>query len=194
MRDLYDLSEVFCQSLSDGVFGRNPNQIGRAARRSDTGDVKVEEHLRVKGHRPKDSSQGFIYDLHNLDLYPEISNLYDMVPFSFVVDWFIPVGDLLESYDIEKFLTTLELVDVVYSRRLVTTVDINQLGLGEGYIMPLTDIKLRSYQRDVITEYNSMIHALTPVHELTQAPPFSNWAVSTALGVQMISGRRKPRV
>lgn len=37
--------------------------------------------------------------LYSIGLYPTAVNLWDMVPFSFIVDWFLPVGSMLESID-----------------------------------------------------------------------------------------------
>ncbi|DAD52268.1 maturation protein [ssRNA phage SRR6960799_2] len=43
----------------------------------------------------------FADDLNSLDLYPNLANLWDLIPFSFVLDWFIPVQNWLEKVDSE---------------------------------------------------------------------------------------------
>lgn len=37
--------------------------------------------------------------LYNLGLAPTLNNIWDMIPFSFIVDWFASVGDVLETVD-----------------------------------------------------------------------------------------------
>lgn len=51
-------------------------------------------------YRPYDKGiMSFIDRLSKWDLLPSLGNLWDLVPYSFVVDWFIDVGGMLESCD-----------------------------------------------------------------------------------------------
>jgi hypothetical protein len=42
---------------------------------------------------------GFLNDLSSFDLLPTPSRIWDMISYSFVMDWFLPVSDVLEVYD-----------------------------------------------------------------------------------------------
>lgn len=44
--------------------------------------------------------------LRSLDLYPTAENLWDLIPYSFVLDWFIPISDWLHHMDSELRLQT----------------------------------------------------------------------------------------
>lgn len=41
----------------------------------------------------------FVDTLYGLDALPTLQNIWDMIPYSFVVDWMIPVGDMLDTID-----------------------------------------------------------------------------------------------
>jgi len=44
-------------------------------------------------------AQEWIYLGHRWGMWPELANLYDLLAYSFVLDWFIQFGDLLEQVD-----------------------------------------------------------------------------------------------
>jgi hypothetical protein len=45
------------------------------------------------------SERSALHASSSLDVLPSLSNVWDFVPYSFVVDWLVPVGDLLERLD-----------------------------------------------------------------------------------------------
>jgi hypothetical protein len=45
--------------------------------------------------------------LRKIDLVPNLSNIWDLVPLSFVVDWFISLGDELTALDNVKYLNSV---------------------------------------------------------------------------------------
>lgn len=55
--------------------------------------------------------------LLDLDLAPTAENIWDMIPFSFVVDWFLPVGDALSRREITSYVKTLPVQIAFYSRK-----------------------------------------------------------------------------
>lgn len=48
---------------------------------------------------PASSLQWAIGEAKNWGAYPSLSNLYDMLPYSFVVDWFVGYGDMVKQCD-----------------------------------------------------------------------------------------------
>lgn len=49
-------------------------------------------------------SMGLIKTAKMWGMYPELENLWDIIPFSFVVDWFVQYGDLFETMDNYMYL------------------------------------------------------------------------------------------
>jgi len=56
--------------------------------------------------------QSMIGEMKRWGLYPEMMNLWDIIPYSFVVDWFVPIGDLLT--DMDNYLTVKNYFPVEY--------------------------------------------------------------------------------
>lgn len=54
--------------------------------------------------------------LRQIDLLPSLENAWDMVPYSFVIDWIVPIGDILSSIDKSADLARLDVKDCFYSR------------------------------------------------------------------------------
>jgi hypothetical protein len=46
---------------------------------------------------------------YELDALPTAANLWDLVPFSFVVDWFLPIGDYFAQREMGNYMATLPL-------------------------------------------------------------------------------------
>jgi len=89
----------------------------------------------------KDNPIAVVFNaLESLGLNPSAANLWDLIPFSFVVDWFLPIGSVLSrldayennallrdvKYRIETFkvlwpLTKQELEDLIGNQFSVTT-------------------------------------------------------------------------
>lgn len=57
-------------------------------------------------------------ELYELDLMPSAANIWDAVPFSFVVDWFVPVGDMLERQETANYVATLPVRKVFLTREI----------------------------------------------------------------------------
>jgi hypothetical protein len=87
---------VYSTTLSDieeaGRFlSKKDTLTCRAGSVTDTGEM----HVKVLLRPPGDDNQVDI--LNKYGLAPDLYNLWDMVPYSFVVDWFVGIGDLLEQ-------------------------------------------------------------------------------------------------
>jgi hypothetical protein len=56
-------------------------------------------------------------------LSPSFYVIWDMIPYSFIVDWFIPVGDILNSYDKKSmYERTYDFSNLWYSLKYERTV------------------------------------------------------------------------
>jgi hypothetical protein len=58
---------------------------------------------------------------YELDALPTASNLWDLVPLSFVVDWFLPIGKYFEKIEYRNYMATLPVKKCFITRR--TTFD-----------------------------------------------------------------------
>lgn len=55
--------------------------------------------------------------LDDWDLAIDTSNTWDMLPYTFVVDWFISIGDYLETCENSEYLHNLDVLETTRSRR-----------------------------------------------------------------------------
>jgi hypothetical protein len=107
---------VYCTTKSDleelkRYVGEGDPTVARAGRSCSEGLMHVKIMM-----QPKSSSLGkTVNSLTSIGLAPNAYNMWDLVPFSFVVDWFVDVGGLLESitqygrcaaYDIQSVTTS----------------------------------------------------------------------------------------
>lgn len=69
----------------------------------------------VLNRRPL-GSQGSLWDmLRAWDLEPSLGHAWDFIPYSFVADWFLPIGNLLETFDYAESIAQLPIAYVTRS-------------------------------------------------------------------------------
>lgn len=66
-------------------------------------------------------------NMENMGVLPTFQNLWDLVPFSFVIDWFVDVGNFLERVDSRLRLARLDIQYVTQSQKSIRTVYSNVL-------------------------------------------------------------------
>lgn len=127
-------------------------------------------------YRPIDNQvMNVVRSLLDWDIYPTFQNLWDLVPFSFVVDWFIDVESLMNKMDANIYLPYLEVLSVTRTRKDECIVQPSDLGVsGSG------ELTITLYEREVGTTLD------TPRLKLDQPKKFRNWAELTAIIVQKI--------
>lgn len=69
--------------------------------------------------------------LLDLDILPTASNVWDMVPFSFVLDWFLPIGDYFEHRESMSYISTLPIRSAFYSSKSTWT-ESDTIALSNG--------------------------------------------------------------
>lgn len=57
-----------------------------------------------------------------LNFIPSLTNLWDAIPYSFVVDWVLPIGSALESFDRLSYKSTFGVISDVESRKVTVSV------------------------------------------------------------------------
>lgn len=62
-----------------------------------------------------------------LDVFPTLENVWDLIPFSFVVDWFVNVGDTLATIDFNTYTSVLKIKGVIRTTKITTNIPIGAL-------------------------------------------------------------------
>lgn len=123
----------------------------------------------------------FFNSLLVADFFPTTELVWDIIPFSFVVDWFLRVGDELEALDTRTLLSTYDIYSCVYSRRSVITYDVGELfpALKEVYQGELTVVDFHRYVSKSCPPYQ-------PLSGIMPTRPFTHWVEGAALIVQRV--------
>lgn len=120
-RDAKDLFQSFDRELFKARTTRYVIGKGRLSELVSDGyftDVNV-FHACQLAVSPRDSNalMRAIRHAYEWDYYPSLGNVWDMIPLSFVVDWFVNVGDIYESvdrlvqaryYDVQRILQSVK--------------------------------------------------------------------------------------
>lgn len=125
-------------------------------------------------------------DLFRWDIFPTFGNLYDWVPWSFVVDWFFPIGPALEAIDYRTYIQTLTINFVCYGRKWEVTNVPNYdrylyLPWWGRYLQPITALSCSYYHR----WYEQQ--ATPPKIESEFPTSFNHWIEGSALLIQKVS-------
>lgn len=124
IRDSIDVISLFTQKGIRRAW--HGNSIARS-RGSDTYTVPSgrfqgivwERQCNVKlYYRPCDAPMSrLLQRLYDYDIFPSYQNLWDLVPYSFVVDWFKDVGSYLDALDSQCYLSTINTVGTLVTHR-----------------------------------------------------------------------------
>lgn len=69
-------------------------------------------------YKPYDKGiKSYVQKLAQWDLLPTFGNIWDFIPYSFVIDWFVDIGGLLESIDTAVQAETLDTIGVLWSTK-----------------------------------------------------------------------------
>lgn len=124
--DLGDISkkaESIKRMIADNPFS-NERRRGRNALpyADDVGDIQfnVTYHTRLK-----DNLYSQLYSaLQRVGLHPSVSQGWDFIPFSFVVDWFVGIGPVLSKLDdYNNFVMTRDILHRIESFKTTKTED-----------------------------------------------------------------------
>lgn len=116
-----------------------------------------------------------------IDLFPTLELVWDIIPFSFVVDWFLKVGDELEAVDSRTLLSTYDIHSCVFSRRSEFVIDITKLfpDLAKRFSGELTIVDYHRTVSDTCPPYQ-------PLSGLVPTRPFTHWVEGAALIIQRL--------
>lgn len=115
---------------------------------------------------------------YEADLLPTLANIWDLVPFSFVIDWFVPIGDAFENIERANYLETLPISVVFLSDKFIWTDD--QTRSFENY--QLQPSLSRKYYRRVCRS----VLPLPSMHVDNPRSFSGHWLEATALILQNV--------
>lgn len=140
--------------------------------------IAHEEHYKCLYDALDKGLDNAIRQLYNWDLALSLDNVWDLIPYSFVVDWFVPLGDYLSQIDASVYYSTLPIIDVIYS--IKDTVYLPD-ALVEAYSTATSgNVWYCKYMR-------SLSYDLPPIlPHFSGAPEFHNFKEFTALLVQRL--------
>lgn len=115
--------------------------------------------------------------LMDIDLFPTLTNAWDFVPFSFVLDWFVDIGSLFEKIDTRTYASTLWVRGTLSSiKRTVGGIPAALLPISVNSVTGLAGVwSCTSYTR---TRSRTLI---LPRLILDQPREFSNYAELAAI-------------
>lgn len=115
-----------------------------------------------------------IHTLDDIGSLPDFKTIWDLIPYSFVVDWFVDIGNLLDRVDSRLQLSTMDIRYVTMSYKCV-----DEFHLKASTVIPFNaDFTKRYYHRWVSDQ--CPVPPLSP--QATQ--DFSHWVEASALIVQ----------
>lgn len=138
-------------------------------------DYRLEQHLKLAIGQEDSGLLALIERLDSMGTLPTLERLWDLVPYSFLIDWFVDVGDLLERVDTRLRLLRLEIRYVTMSQKQIATMK----------VVPTPSIPLDGTIS--LVRYNRWVSDQCPAPPISAATPFrsfSHWLDLSALLVQ----------
>lgn len=167
-----------CKRISP-YLDRNGLEIFTSAQSASTSDEEysytLENRLKLAIAKEDSGLDEIVSRLDNIGILPTFENLWDLVPYSFVLDWFLDVGKLLERIDTRMRLTRLNVEYVTMSRK-----DEIRKDLKWSSVFPFVGtISLGHYHRWVSDQC-----PVPPLSLHTSFDGFDHWLESAALLLQ----------
>lgn len=116
---------------------------------------------------------------YETDLLPTAANIWDMVPYSFVVDWFLPIGESLERHEVRNYIETLP-VKICFKSDKIEWFYSGKEIIGSSTLDASLDYKF--YNRECTGSL-----PLPLMHIDTPKGDFSHWLEASALILQRVT-------
>lgn len=140
----------------------------------DTMFYQLEQHLKLAVGDEDSGFRALIQRLESMGTLPTFKNVWDLVPYSFVIDWFSDVGEFLDRVDTRLRISRLDIKYVTSSRKQTFS----------GMIPVDPSIP---YKGSIdLVHYHRWVEGRCPAPSLAPPPSqgFTHWVEATALLVQ----------
>lgn len=171
-----DLKELFGLITKHGpFFDKKGNRCLTAAHFSRVSNgngfvSSITQRIKIAVKEEEDILSSLYQQTKSMGFFPTLNNLWDLVPYSFVIDWFIDVGDFLERIDNRFFLATMDVQYVTMSFTEET-----QFVLPSS-LMPFTGTVTQRYYHRWVSD-----QCPVPPLSLNVKQDFSHWVDAAAL-------------
>jgi hypothetical protein len=141
--------------------------------------VTLRSKVRTKYH--PDSLMTAAFTADSVGLLPRLSTLWDLVPWSFLVDWFTPVGEYLQIVDSQAKILALDMTYCVHSisvKRYFTDGELTSYGVSSVPVNGHSGCGYHKYLRIVSTTPPVFGPTRLPV---TNQPGVPDWGIAGSL-------------
>lgn len=125
-----------------------------------------------------DNFRKLVRQAYSWDLYPSWQNLWDYIPFSFVLDWFLQVEDELERWDTRNYVATLRFESCILTSKKTYPLPDSLLSSVGGTSL-INNVNVVIFKRRVVATPPMPISRLD-----SPSGPFTNWLEGSALFIQ----------
>lgn len=135
------------------------------------------QHIKLAIADEDDELDALVTRLESMGTFPTLQNIWDLIPYSFIVDWFVDVGDYLKRVDASSRIARLNIRYVTMSRKTISS----------GYSSP--NVEAPFVGTVVWVHYHRWVSDQCPLPPLslnTTFQDFNHWLESTALIIQRL--------
>jgi len=160
-----------CRAMDTSVF------VGT---RGPIRDRPVSEQYNLKIYYSPDSDKflSLCRVLMNWDTFPSLQNVWDLIPLSFVIDWFTDFSRTLERIDTNTYINTVDVISTIQTRKSsIQAVPVENLFFPGGAVWSGC-LDLDIYSR------NLSDHLTLPLLRLGSPEKFHNIAELTSIIIQ----------
>jgi len=175
--DLKSITEAFKRRKP--FFDRNGWKVYNADHR-DSGSrdnvfYDLEQHIKLAIDDEDNGFEALYQRMDSIGIFPTMENIWDLIPYSFVIDWIIDVGGFLERVDARMRLQTLNIRYATWSLKRTSRKDILPT-----VVLPLVGtIETVSYHRRTSDQC-----PLPPLSLQGTLADFDRWIEASALIIQ----------
>jgi hypothetical protein len=141
--------------------------------------LDVDQRIKVAIEDEDDEFQMLIQRLDSMGFYPTFQNVWDLIPYSFVLDWFVDVGGFLERVDTRLRIARLNIRYATMSRK-----DTGMLAIAPAHSTTNPTFYTGSIQAVHYQRWVSDQCPQPPAFAQSETDPLSHWIEGAALIAQ----------
>lgn len=134
------------------------------------------QHLKLAVAKEDNGLEALISAFESMGVLPNFENVWDLLPYSFLIDWVINVGGLLERFDASQRIERFNVDYVTMSQKLTVTLDLLPMSADNTLTGPIRTV-----------HYHRWVSDQCPVPAMSLQfglPAPSHWLEAAALLIQ----------
>lgn len=121
-------------------------------------DLKLIARSKIRGHLRPESYFAALLPVRAFGLLPTLSSLWDLVPWSFVVDWFANIGGRLSDIDSSVEMLAFDISYSVHTIKVVSTLTTEHYD-GCNFSAIVDDVQLTHFVRSVMQRVPTLTYS-----------------------------------